>query len=61
MKLTSARLPSMTPSGAGAQPIVPVARSLLRISANVTGDFGNVTDMGRGAVLRELDCRSESV
>ena len=25
---------------------------LLRISANVTGDFGNVTDLGFGAGLR---------
>jgi len=25
---------------------------LLRISANVTGDFGNVTDLGLGAGLR---------
>ena len=26
--------------------------SQLRISANVTGDFGNVTDLGLGAGLR---------
>ena len=26
--------------------------SLVRISANVTGDFGNVTDLGLGAGLR---------
>jgi hypothetical protein len=26
--------------------------SMLRISANVTGDFGNVTDLGLGAGLR---------
>jgi hypothetical protein len=25
---------------------------MVRISANVTGDFGNVTDLGLGAVLR---------
>ena len=29
----------------------------LRISANVTGDFGNMTDFGVGAGLRGEDCR----
>ena len=29
----------------------------VRISANVTGDFGNVTDLGSGAGLRGEDCR----
>ena len=29
----------------------------VRISANVTGDFGNVTDFGVGAGLRGEDCR----
>ena len=29
----------------------------LRISANVTGDFGNVTDLGSDAGLRGGDCR----
>ena len=30
---------------------------MVRISANVTGDFGNVTDFGVGAGLRGADCR----
>jgi hypothetical protein len=29
-----------------------IAPDLVRISANVTGDFGNVTDPGLGAGLR---------
>ena len=28
------------------------SKDMLRISANVTGDFGNVTDLGLGAGLR---------
>ena len=31
--------------------------SQLRISANVTGDFGNVTGLRSGAGLRVEDCR----
>ena len=30
----------------------------VRISANVTVDFGNVTDLGLGAALRDGDCRN---
>ena len=42
--------------GANAE-LAHAACGRLRISANVTGDFGNVTDLRSGAGLRLGDCR----